>query len=93
MRHLSARCYCLHGGDFIRWCDNFINLLEIRLFRRQGGNGGAKGVRNLIRRYISRMGEEYITEELQGTIEAAEPFSSILMRYAQLMPPTVLGCR
>lgn len=26
MRHLFARCYCLHGGDFIRCCDNFINL-------------------------------------------------------------------
>ena len=31
MRHLFARCYCLHGGDFIRCCDNFINFGEIRL--------------------------------------------------------------
>lgn len=43
MRHLFARCYCLHGGDFIRCCDNFINLGEIRLFSTEGENGEAKG--------------------------------------------------
>lgn len=43
MHHLFARCYCLHGGDFIRCCDNFINLGEIRFFPREGENGEAKG--------------------------------------------------
>lgn len=43
MRHLFARCYCLHGGDFIRCCDNFINLGGNQsLFPREGENGEAK---------------------------------------------------
>lgn len=89
MHHLFARCYCLHGGDFIRCCDNFINLGEIRFFPREGENGEAKGG-DLKRRYIGKMGEEYITKELLSTIDTAEPFSSILMRYAQLRLPAVL---
>lgn len=56
MRHLFARCYCLHGGDFIRCCDNFINLGEIRLFPTEGENGEVKGVQDLSC-YISKMGE------------------------------------
>lgn len=43
MRHLFARWYCLHSGDFIRYCDNFIKLGEIRLFPREGENGEVKG--------------------------------------------------
>lgn len=88
MRHLFARCYCLHGGDFIRCCDNFINLGEIRLFpQRRRKWRGKGGVRDLRRCYISRMGEGYIIQELPGTIGTAGPFSSTLMRYAQLMLP------
>lgn len=49
-----------------------------------------RGFRDLKRSYISKMGEEYITKELLSTIDTAEPFSSILMRYAQLMLPAVL---
>lgn len=93
MRHLFARCYCLHGGDFIRCCDNFINLGEIRLsFSEREKMERQRRLRDLKRCYFSEMGEEYITEELLSTIDTAEPFSSILMRYAQLMLPAASDC-
>lgn len=41
--------------------------------------------------YINKIEKAYITEGLQSTIDMAEPFSLILMRYAQLALPAALG--
>lgn len=46
MRHLFARCYCLHGADFIRCRYNFINLVGERslysFYLKEDENGEAK---------------------------------------------------
>lgn len=98
MRHLFARCYCLHGGDFIRCCDNFINLGEIKLSfpekekmeRQEWWGGGGLQSETLL---ALGWGRNTSPRNYFGTIDTAEPFSSILMRYARLMLPAVLGCR
>lgn len=100
--HLFARCYCLHAGDFIRCCDNFINLVVVMVcgvslffffFSENIKLERLSGVRYQQPGCISNTEAEYIT---RGNYWAQQtwqnPSTPVLMRYARLMLSTVPGC-